>query len=61
VDAAISGLTKQEYLTAANGLEALQIYQTDPLTIKLVFMGAYSFSLMKLSALVLSTDAYAYR
>ena len=30
---------KQEFITAANGLEALQIYQNSSSTIKLIFMG----------------------
>ena len=32
---------KQEYVTAANGLEALQKFQADPLSFRVVFMGMH--------------------
>lgn len=30
---------KQEYANAANGLEALQLFQAEPLLFKVIFMG----------------------
>lgn len=30
---------RQEYVTAVNGLEALKIFQAEPLLFKVVFMG----------------------